>query len=130
MQGVLADVSIATGWCTIALMLLGRFVFQWFGWSAAASATPAIMLAAGTGFFGLSLAANMGVSVAGMDPAAMAVAGVAAGAVTQVRQLDVGCRSLAARTRAACTSRRMVCSGARAPTSPQCPCRPCCLPAR
>ena len=25
---MLADVSIATGWCTIALMLLGKFVFQ------------------------------------------------------------------------------------------------------
>lgn len=81
---MLADVSIATGWCTIALMLLGKFVFQYLGWSAAASATPAIMLATGAGFFGLSLAANQGVSVAGMDPAAMAVAGVLAGAVTQV----------------------------------------------
>ena len=27
-QGMLADVSIATGWMTIALMLTGRFVFQ------------------------------------------------------------------------------------------------------
>lgn len=83
-QSVLADVSIATGWCTIALMLLGKFVFQYFGWMAAASATPAIMLAAGAGFFGLSLAANQGISVLGMDPTAMAVAGVMAGAVTQV----------------------------------------------
>ena len=31
-QGVLADVSIATGYVTIALMLGGRFVFQYFGW--------------------------------------------------------------------------------------------------
>jgi AAA family ATP:ADP antiporter len=54
------------------------------GWIAAASATPAIMLAAGAGFFGLSLAANQGISVLGMDPTAMALAGVAAGAVTQV----------------------------------------------
>ncbi|KAI7841534.1 hypothetical protein COHA_004705 [Chlorella ohadii] len=102
-QGVLADVSIATGWCTIALMLCGKFVFQYLGWSAAASATPAIMLLAGAGFFGLSLAANQasaallssltnasltifmqGISLFGMDPAAMAFAGVAAGAVTQV----------------------------------------------
>lgn len=29
-QGMLADVSIATGWATIALMLTGRFVFQVF----------------------------------------------------------------------------------------------------
>ncbi len=56
-----------------------------FGWMAAAAATPSIMLLAGAGFFGLSLAANQGISVAGMDPAAMAVAGVMAGAVTQVR---------------------------------------------
>ncbi|KAL4419151.1 hypothetical protein ABPG77_009127 [Micractinium sp. CCAP 211/92] len=83
-QSVLADVSIATGYCTIALMLLGKFVFQYFGWMAAAAATPSIMLLAGAGFFGLSLAANQGISVAGMDPAAMAVAGVMAGAVTQV----------------------------------------------
>ena len=55
------------------------------GWVAAASATPAIMMLTGVGFFGLSLAANQGVSVLGMDPAAMAFAGVAAGAVTQVR---------------------------------------------
>ena len=53
---------------------------------AAASATPAIMLLAGAGFFGLSLAANQGISVLGMDPAAMAFAGVAAGAVTQVHR--------------------------------------------
>ena len=32
LQGVLADVSIATGYVTIALMLGGRFVFQYFGW--------------------------------------------------------------------------------------------------
>ncbi|KAL4430786.1 hypothetical protein ABPG75_006042 [Micractinium tetrahymenae] len=83
-QSVLADVSIATGWCTIALMLLGKFVFQYFGWMAAAAATPTIMLLSGAGFFGLSLAANQGISVAGMDPAAMAVAGVMAGALTQV----------------------------------------------
>lgn len=83
-QSVLADVSIATGYCTIALMLMGKFVFQYLGWIAAASATPSIMLLAGAGFFGLSLAANQGVSVMGMDPTAMAVAGVAAGAITQV----------------------------------------------
>jgi hypothetical protein len=33
-QSVLADVSIATGYCTIALMLLGKFVFQ-CEWAAA-----------------------------------------------------------------------------------------------
>ena len=63
----------------------GKFVFQWFGWITAASATPFIMLCAGSAFFGLSLAANQGISVAGMSPAAMALAGAVAGAVTQVR---------------------------------------------
>jgi hypothetical protein len=60
------------------------------GWIAAASATPAIMMITGVGFFGLSLAANQGISVLGMDPGAMAVAGVAAGAVTQVRLAPMG----------------------------------------
>ena len=31
-QHMLADVSIATGYTTIALMLAGRFVFQFLGW--------------------------------------------------------------------------------------------------
>ena len=37
-------------------MLAGRFVFQFLGWRVAAAATPAVMLAAGGAFFGLSLA--------------------------------------------------------------------------
>lgn len=76
--------SIATGYTTIGLMLAGRFVFQYLGWSAAAAATPGVMFVAGGAFFGLSLAANQGLSVAGMGPAAMALAGAMAGAVTQV----------------------------------------------
>lgn len=83
-QGVLADVSIATGWATISLMLLGKLVFQKFGWVAAAMATPLAMLLSGACFFFMSLAANQGISVAGMDPTGMAFAGVAAGALTQV----------------------------------------------
>ena len=87
-QGVLADVSIATGWCTIVMMFLGRWVFQLLGWAAAAAATPAIMLASGAAFFGLSMAANAGLSVWGLDPAGMGLAGAAAGAVTQVGRVD------------------------------------------
>jgi ATP:ADP antiporter, AAA family len=83
-QGVLADVSIATGWATITLMLLGKIVFQKFGWNAAAMATPLAMGVTGACFFFMSLAANQGISIAGMDPTAMAFAGVAAGALTQV----------------------------------------------
>jgi len=78
-------------------MLAGRFVFQFLGWRVAAAATPAVMLAAGGAFFGLSLAgagvlgpvaadaASSAVAAAtGGRIASAAAAGVAAGAVTQV----------------------------------------------
>ena len=74
-QGVLADVSIATGYMTIGMMLAGRFVFQRLGWAAAAYITPAVLLLLGGAFFGLSLSGA---------PAAARWA-VLAGAVTQVR---------------------------------------------
>jgi len=83
-QSVLADVSIATGWATICFMLLGKFVFQYLGWGSAAAATPLAMLLSGGIFFVMSLAASFGVSIAGLGPPAMAYAGVAAGALTQV----------------------------------------------
>lgn len=83
-QTVLADVAIATGWATISFMILGKFVFQYLGWSAAASATPTAMFLSGGAFFTLSLLSNAGFSILGLDPAAMAFAGVAAGALTQV----------------------------------------------
>ena len=63
-------------------------MFQLLGWGAAAAATPAVMLCAGGAFFGLSLAANQGISIAGMNPASMAIAGAVAGAVTQASVLD------------------------------------------
>ena len=78
-------------------MLAGRFVFQFLGWRVAAAATPAVMLAAGGAFFGLSLAGAGALGPAAADAASAAVsaatggriasaaaAGVAAGAVTQV----------------------------------------------
>lgn len=79
-QGMLADVSIATGWATIGLMLAGRFVFQYLGWTVAATATPVVMLLAGGAFFGTSIMARLGTGSA----AALATAGATAGAVTQV----------------------------------------------
>ena len=84
LQGVLADVSIATGWMTIGLMLTGRFVFQYLGWGFAAAATPAVMLLSGAAFFGFSLASQFpswNLSLGGMN---LAAAGATAGAVTQV----------------------------------------------
>ena len=75
--------SIATGWATIALMVGGRFVFQYLGWGFAAAATPAVMLLTGGAFFGLSIAARL-------SPGAvqLAAAGVTAGAITQARWLQ------------------------------------------
>ena len=82
-QGVLADVSIATGSVTIGLMLTGRFVFQYLGWGVAAAATPAVMAITGSAFFGMSLAAQYGTGLT-FGPYSLAAAGVMAGAVTQV----------------------------------------------
>lgn len=72
-------------------MILGKFVFQYLGWGAAASATPFAMLTSGGVFFALSLvagsAASSGASntlLFGLDPATLAFVGVAAGAITQV----------------------------------------------
>ncbi len=84
MQGVLADVSIATGSMTIGLMLTGRFVFQYLGWGVAAAATPCIMALTGSAFFGMSLAAQYGTDLT-FGPYTLAAAGVVAGGVTQVR---------------------------------------------
>lgn len=84
-QGVLADVAIWTGYTTIALMLMGRFVFQFFGWRVAALATPAVMMAAGAAFFGLSIFASAGGSGLVIGTLNLASLGALAGAVTQVR---------------------------------------------
>lgn len=81
---MLADVSIYTGYVTIALMLTGRFVFQYLGWKIAALATPVVMLLTGGAFFGLSLTASAGGSVLTPGTANVAAAGALAGAVTQV----------------------------------------------
>lgn len=84
-QGVLADVSIATGYATITCMLLGKAVFQYLGWGVAAAATPVAMLVSGGSFFGLSLLANANFQAFGLNTAhALAWAGVMAGAATQV----------------------------------------------
>ncbi len=83
-QSVLANVSIATGLLTMALMLTGKFVFQFFGWTTAAIATPLVMFVSGAAFFGLSLAAQFGWTVPGVATADLALLGVTAGVITQV----------------------------------------------
>ena len=74
-QSVLADVSIATGYATIALMLAGRLVFQYLGWGVAAMTTPLVMAVTGGAFFAFSL----------FGAAETATYGVYAGAITQAQ---------------------------------------------
>ena len=74
-QSVLADVSIATGYATIGLMLAGRLVFQFLGWGVAAATTPLVMAVTGGAFFAFSL----------FGSPETATLGVYAGAVTQAR---------------------------------------------
>ena len=74
MQGVLADVSIATGYVTIALMMGGRLVFDYLGWATAAFITPTVLLLFGGAFFAFSLSGS----------ASTASWAVFAGAITQV----------------------------------------------
>ena len=86
-QSVLANVSIYTGYATIAMMVMGRFVFDYFGWGFAALATPLVMLLSGGFFFASSLAPRLTEVVpmlAGLDPAWLLTAGALAGCVTQV----------------------------------------------
>jgi hypothetical protein len=80
-QSVLADVSIATGYATIALMLAGRLVFQYLGWGVAAATTPLVMAVTGGAFFAFSLS----------GAPETATLGVYAGAVTQARPAGARC---------------------------------------
>ncbi len=79
LQGVLADVSIATGYVTIALMMGGKMVFQHLGWATAAFITPSVLMLFGGAFFAFSLSGS----------ASTASWAVFAGAITQV-----GCQPL------------------------------------
>ena len=80
-QGVLADVSIATGYVTIALMMGGRLVFDYLGWAVAAFITPTVLMLFGGAFFAFSLSGS----------ATTASWAVFAGAITQVCQLVHPC---------------------------------------
>jgi hypothetical protein len=84
LQGFLADISIWTGYATMALMVTGKFIFQFLGWKVAALTTPTVMLVSGTAFFGLSIAASMGGSSLVAGTLNLASIGALAGAVTQV----------------------------------------------
>lgn len=51
----MGNFSSATGTVTLVMMLLGRTIFQRFGWKFAAMVTPAMIGVTGLGFFGLTL---------------------------------------------------------------------------
>uniref|UniRef100_A0ACD5VXL9 Uncharacterized protein n=1 Tax=Avena sativa TaxID=4498 RepID=A0ACD5VXL9_AVESA len=51
----MGDFSTATGIATFTMMLLGRIIFQKFGWGVAAMITPTVLLVTGVGFFSLLL---------------------------------------------------------------------------
>ncbi|KAM0893016.1 hypothetical protein ACQ4PT_025375 [Festuca glaucescens] len=51
----MGDFSTATGIATFTMMLLGRIIFQKFGWGVAAMITPTVLLVTGVSFFSLLL---------------------------------------------------------------------------
>ncbi|GAX24285.1 ATP:ADP antiporter, AAA family [Fistulifera solaris] len=51
----MGNFSSATGVVTLVMMLVGRVIFQKFGWRTAAMITPTVLGATGLGFFGLSI---------------------------------------------------------------------------
>ncbi|CAM9940871.1 unnamed protein product [Choristocarpus tenellus] len=51
----MGNFSTSTGLVTLVMMLLGRQVFERFGWGAAAKATPLVILATGAAFFSFSM---------------------------------------------------------------------------
>jgi len=51
----MGNFSTATGSVTLVMMILGRFIFQKFGWTAAALVTPTVLALTGAFFFSLIL---------------------------------------------------------------------------
>ncbi|XP_050232038.1 plastidic ATP/ADP-transporter [Mercurialis annua] len=51
----MGDFSTATGIATFIMMLLSQFIFDKYGWGAAAKITPTVLLLTGVGFFSLLL---------------------------------------------------------------------------
>eukprot|EP00183_Erythrolobus_madagascarensis_P005099 CAMPEP_0185856544 /NCGR_PEP_ID=MMETSP1354-20130828/29049_1 /TAXON_ID=708628 /ORGANISM="Erythrolobus madagascarensis, Strain CCMP3276" /LENGTH=649 /DNA_ID=CAMNT_0028558801 /DNA_START=1084 /DNA_END=3033 /DNA_ORIENTATION=+ len=72
----MGNFSSATGTFTFMMMLAGRFIFQKFGWGAAAMVTPVVLGITGLVFFGLTLfGAQVApvISALGTTPLMMAV---------------------------------------------------------
>jgi len=51
----MGDFSTATGIATFIMMLLSQWIFDKYGWGAAAKITPTVLLLTGVGFFSLLL---------------------------------------------------------------------------
>lgn len=51
----MGDFSTATGIATFTMMLLSQYIFNKYGWGAAAKITPTVLLLTGVGFFSLIL---------------------------------------------------------------------------
>lgn len=51
----MGDFSTATGIATFTMMLLSQWIFDKYGWGAAAKITPTVLLVTGVGFFSLLL---------------------------------------------------------------------------
>lgn len=51
----MGNFSTATGSVTLVMMILGRFIFQKFGWTTAALVTPSVLALTGAFFFSLIL---------------------------------------------------------------------------
>lgn len=51
----MGNFSTATGSVTLVMMILGRFIFQKFGWTTAALVTPTVLALTGAFFFSLIL---------------------------------------------------------------------------
>ena len=51
----MGDFSTATGIATFTMMLLSQWIFNKYGWGAAAKITPTVLLLTGVGFFSLIL---------------------------------------------------------------------------
>lgn len=72
----MGNFSSATGTVTLIMMLLGRTIFQKFGWKFAALVTPTMIGVTGLGFFGLTLfPGSVGplAAIAGTTPLMLAV---------------------------------------------------------
>jgi len=54
----MGNFSTATGTVTFTMMIIGRWIFNRFGWGVAATITPAVLGATGLTFFGLLLFSN------------------------------------------------------------------------